>query len=112
MDRGVLSPEEKLYGSTTINYTEKLVGRIETWKRGGVAIFTDRQVILSKGFSCEYVHIPYNCIKEVGKCNQGFFPIGLVIAYEDRESRELETEKISLGKRKKWLQILSEKTGL
>ena len=83
MDRGVLSPEEKLYGSTTINYTEKLVGRIETWKRGGVAIFTDRQVILSKGFSCEYVHIPYNCIKEVGKCNQGFFPIGLVIAYEE-----------------------------
>ena len=76
VDRGVLSPDEKLYGSATINYTEKLVGRIETWKQGGVAIFTDRQVILTKGFSCEYIHIPYSCIKELGKCNQGFFPIG------------------------------------
>lgn len=112
VDRGLLSSDEKLYGSITINYTEKLVGRIETWKQGGVAIFTDRQVILTKGFSCEYIHIPYNCIKGLEKCNQGFFPIGLVIAYEDRESRELVTEKISLGKRKKWLQILSEKTGL
>ena len=48
VDRGVLSPDEKLYGSATINYTEKLVGRIETWKQGGVAIFTDRKVILTK----------------------------------------------------------------
>ncbi len=112
VDRGLLSSDEKLYGSITINYTEKLVGRIKTWKQGGVAIFTDRQVILTKGFSCEYIHIPYSCIKELGKCNQGFFPIGMVITYEDRESRELVTEKISLGKRKKWLQILSEKTGL
>lgn len=76
VERGVLSPDEKLYGSSTINYTEKLVGRIETWNQGGVAIFTDRQVILTKGFSCEYIHIPYSCIKELGKCNQGFFPIG------------------------------------
>ena len=111
-DRGLLSPDEKLYGSITINYTEKLVGRIETWKQGGVAIFTDRQVILTKGFSCEYIHIPYSCIKELGKCNQGFFPIGMVITYENRESGEIVTEKISLGKRKKWLQIISEKTGL
>ena len=35
VDRGLLSPDEKLYGSITINYTEKLAGRIETWKRGG-----------------------------------------------------------------------------
>lgn len=62
VDRGVLSPDEKLYGSATINYTEKLVGRIETWK-------------------------------------QGFFPIGMVITYENRESGEIVTEKISLGKR-------------
>ena len=99
VDRGVLSPDEKLYGSITINYTEKLVGRIETWKQGGVAIFTDRQVILTKGFSCEYIHIPYICIKELGKCNQGFFPIGMVITYENRESGEIVTEKISLEKR-------------
>lgn len=112
VDRGVLSPDETLYGSSTINYTEKLIGRIESWQQGGVAIFTDRQVILSKGFSCEYIHIPYNCIREVGKCNQGFFPIGMVITYENRENNEIVTEKISLGKRKKWLQILSEKTGL
>lgn len=50
--------------------------------------------------------------KELGKCNQGIFPIGRVISYENRESGEIVTEKISLGKRKKWLQILSEKTGL
>lgn len=112
VDRDLLSTDEKSYGSITINYTEKLVGRIETWKRGGVAIFTDRQVILTKGFSCEYIHIPYICIKELGKCNQGFFPIGMVITYENRESGEIVTEKISLGKRKKWLQVISEKTGL
>ncbi len=40
VDRGLLSPDEKLYGSITINYTEKLAGRIETWKRGGAAIAT------------------------------------------------------------------------
>ena len=112
MIRGVFSPDEKLYGSSTINYTEKLIGRIETWNQGGVAIFTDRQVILTKGFSCEYIHLPSSCIKELGKCNQGFFPIGMVITYENRESGEIVTEKISLGKRKKWLQIISEKTGL
>ena len=112
VNRGVLSPDETLYGSSTINYTEKMIGRIETWQQGGVAIFTDQQVILSKGFSGEYIHIPYKCIKEVGKCNQGLFPTGMVISYENRESGEIVTEKISLGKRKKWLQILSEKTGL
>lgn len=112
VNRGVISADEKLFGSTTINYTEKLIGRVETWKQGGVAIFTDQQVILSKGFSGEYIHIPYKYIKELGKCNQGFFSIGLVITYEDRETREAVTEKISLGKRKKWLQILLEKTGL
>lgn len=112
VDRGVLSPDETLYGSTSINYTEKLVGRIETWQQGGVAIFTNQQLILSKGFSCEYIHIPYNCIKKLGKCNQGFFPIGMVISYENRENGEIVTEKISLGKRKKWLQIITEKTGL
>ena len=99
VDRDLLSTDEKSYGSITINYTEKLVGRIETWKQGGVAIFTDRQVILTKGFSCEYIHIPYSCIKELGKCNQGFFPIGMVITYENRESGEIVTEKISLEKR-------------
>ena len=36
VDRGVLSPDEKLYGSATINYTEKLVGRIETGRRGNL----------------------------------------------------------------------------
>lgn len=112
VDRGVLSPDEKLFGSATINYTEKLIGRIEQWQQGGVAIFTDQQVILSKGFSGVYIHIPYNCIRELGKCNQGFFPIGMVITYENRESGEIITEKISLGKRKKWLQIISERTGL
>lgn len=112
VDRGVLSPGEKLFGTVTINYTEKLIGRIEQWQQGGVAIFTDQQVVLSKGFSGEYIHIPYNCIKELGKCNQGFFPIGMVITYENRESGEIITEKISLGKRKKWLQIISERTGL
>lgn len=30
VDRGLLSRDEKLYGSITINYMEKLVGRIET----------------------------------------------------------------------------------
>ncbi|MCI8585192.1 MAG: hypothetical protein HFI92_04705 [Lachnospiraceae bacterium] len=112
VSRGVLSPDEKLFGSVTINYTEKLVGRIESWKQGGVAIFTDRQVILSKGFSGEYIHIPYDCVKELRKCNQGFFPIGMAITYENRGSGETVTEKISLMKRKKWMQIVSERAGL
>ena len=112
VSRGVLSPDEKLFGSVTINYTEKLVGRIESWKQGGVAIFTDRQVILSKGFSGESIHIPYNCVKELRKCNQGFFPIGMAITYENRGSGETVTEKISLMKRKKWMQIISERAGL
>lgn len=42
VDRVLVSPDEKLYGTITMNYTEKLVGRIETWKQGGVAIFTNR----------------------------------------------------------------------
>ncbi len=79
---------------------------MEAGRRGNLY---GRQVILTKGFSCEYIHIPYSCIKELGKCNQGFFPIGMVITYVNRESGEIVTEKISLGKRKKWLQIISEK---
>lgn len=108
----MLSLDEKLFGSVTINYTEKLVGRIESWKQGGVAIFTDRQVILSKGFSGKYIPIPYNCVKELRKCNQGFFPMGMALTCENRESGETVTEKISLMKRKKWMQIISERAGL
>ena len=112
INRGVLAPDEELYGSSTINYMEQLVGKVGMWQQGGVAIYTDRQIILSKGFSNKYIYIPYSCIKKLKKCNQGFFPIGIAITYEDQETREITTDKISLGKRKKWLGLLLEKTGL
>ena len=108
----MLSPDEELFGSSSINYAEKLVGKFAVWKQGGVVIFTDKQVILSKGISSEYIYIPYDCIKEVEKCNQGIFPMGLVITYEDKENKEIITEKISLANRKKWLKILLDKTRL
>lgn len=112
VNRGVLLPEEKLFGSSAINYFERLVGKFGTWKQGGVAIFTDRHLILSKGLSSEYIHIPYDCMKKIETCKQGFFPMGLAITYENKENKEIITEKISLAKRKKWLELMSEQTGL
>ncbi len=38
--------------------------------------------------------------------------MGLVITYEDKENKEIITEKISLANRKKWLKILLDKTRL
>ncbi len=112
VNMGVLAPDEELYGSSSINYAEKLVGKFGVWRQGGAVIFTDRRLILSKGVSGQYIYIPYDCIKRLEKCNQGFFPIGLVITYEDRETKEMACDKISFMKRKKWLGILSDKTGL
>lgn len=112
VDRGVLTPDEKLFGSVYINYFERLIGKFGEWRRGGLAIFTDQKLILSKGLTKDYTYIPYTSIKEVKKCFQGFFPMGLMITYEDRGTREIVSDKISLGKRKKWLEILLNQTGL
>lgn len=38
--------------------------------------------------------------------------MGMALTCENRESGETVTEKISLMKRKKWMQIISERAGL
>lgn len=56
VNRSILSPDEELLGSSSINCTEKLVGKFGVWKQGGEVIFTNKQVILSKGFSNQYIY--------------------------------------------------------
>lgn len=64
------------------------------------------------GFVGEKIVIPYKDIREIEKCYQGLFPIGIMVIYQNPESGDEIWEKFSVSGRKKWLAFLEEKTGI
>lgn len=111
VDVGLMTQEEEFIASLQANYVDRLFGKFGTWKRGW-AYFTDEKLIVNRGLLGGNLLIPYKNIRGLGKCTQTFFPIGITITYEDIESGKTITDKFSMMKREKWLEFLSEKSGV
>ena len=60
----------------------------------------------------ENIIIPYNNIRELGKCSQTLIPIGMKITYEDTKTGKIVTDKISMMKRNHWLDFIAKKAGV
>ena len=57
------------------------------------------------------ITIPYENIKLIEKCSQGFFPMGIAITYENPENGEMTEDRFSMSNRQKWIDFLREKIG-
>lgn len=108
---GLMTQEDKLIDFLQASYMERLVGKLGQWKQGWV-YFTEERLIVTAGFAGDIIVIPYKSIRELGKCSQGLFPMGIKITHEDAESGKTITDKISVMKRNKWLELLSNKSGV
>ncbi len=51
-------------------------------------------------------------IGKMGKCSQSLLPIGITITHENAEKGKVITDRISMMKRDKWLELLSSKSGV
>lgn len=111
VEAGIMKPEETLIEYLQANYVQRLVGKMGAWKQGW-AYFTDERLIEITGLLNDNIIIPYKNIRGLGKCSQGLFPMGITITHEDAESGKVITDKLSMMKREKWLEFLSEKSGV
>lgn len=111
IELGVMEPDDRLIDFLQTSYVERLMGGLGTWKQGW-GYFTERRLIVLTGFTSQNLIIPYKNIHELSKCSQSLIPIGIRITYEDITSGKLVTDKISLMKRSKWLDFLTEKSGV
>ncbi len=64
---------------------------------------------MTTGLLEENIVIPYKNIQKLEKCSQTFMPIGIAITYENKESGEIITDKISMMKRDKWMAFMEER---
>lgn len=110
MDAGIMESSDSLVDFLQVSYVERLIGKIGEWRKGW-AYFTEQKLIVTTGFTGYFI-IPYPAIRELSKCSQGFFPMGIAITHEETENGELVTDRISLTKRSKWLDFLAQKAGI
>ena len=108
VELGVMQQEDTLINYLQANYVEKLVGKFGQWKQGW-AYFTQQRLIIITGLLDDNIVIPYESIRNLEKSNQGLFPMGITITYEN-ESGTSVTAKISISKRNKWIEFLQEKS--
>lgn len=108
---GLMNQEDTIIECLQANYMERLIGKIGQWKQGWV-YFTQERCICPTGILDNDIVIPYKNIRELGKCSQGLFPMGITITHENSETGELMTDKLSMTKREKWLDFLAEKSGV
>lgn len=111
VEAGLMTPEENLIDFLQANYVEQIIGKFGEWKKGW-AYFTEEKLIVVTGLLDGNIIIPYKNIRELEKCSQGLFPIGITITHEDMETGKTSKNKISLMKRDKWLEFLANKSGI
>ena len=111
IELGVMEQEDTLVDFLQASYVERLVGKLGKWKQGW-AYFTESRVIVITGMLEDNIVIPYKTIRELGKCSQSLMPIGITITHEDPETGNQITDRISLMKRNKWLNLMAEKAGM
>ncbi len=113
IELGVMESGDKLIDFLQASYVERLMGNVSfgKWKQGW-AYFTEERLIVLTGVLNENIIIPYNNIRELGKCSQTLIPIGMKITYEDTKTGKIVTDKISMMKRNHWLDFIAEKAGI
>ena len=108
VELGVMQQEDTLIHFAQANYVEQLIGKFGQWKQGW-AYFTQQRLIIITGLLEDNIVIPYASIRNLEKSNQGLFPIGITITYENTDGKPA-TAKMSLMKRNKWIEFLQEKS--
>ena len=110
VELGVMQQEDTLINYLQANYVEQLIGKFGQWKQGW-AYFTQQRMILITGILEDNIVIPYASIRKLEKSNQGLFPMGITITYDNTDGTSATT-KISISKRNKWIEFLQEKSHL
>lgn len=111
VEAGLMEETDTIVECLQANYMERLIGKLGQWKQGW-AYFTQERLICPTGVLNEDIVIPYKNIREIGKCSQGLFPMGIAITYENPKTGEVMTDKLSMTKREKWMDFMAEKAGI
>ncbi|MBO5281939.1 MAG: hypothetical protein J6B43_02245 [Lachnospiraceae bacterium] len=90
------------------NYVERLVGKFGKWEQGW-AYFTEERLIVITGILEENIVIPYQNIRALEKSSQGAAQMAITITYEDRNSGETVSDRVSMMKRDYWMAFMAEK---
>lgn len=90
------------------NYVERLVGKFGKWEQGW-AYFTEERLIVITGILEENIVIPYQNIHALEKGSQGAAQMAITITYEDMNSGETVSDKVSMMKRDYWMTFMAEK---
>lgn len=107
----LMEQEDTIVECLQANYLKKLLGKIGQWEQGW-AYFTERRLVYPTGILDKNIIIPYQNIRQLGKCSQGLFPMGITITYEHPETGEMTTDKFSMMKRQKWIDFMSQKAAI
>lgn len=110
VEAGLMEETDTLIDLVQANYLEPLIGKMGQWKQGWT-YFTGEKMIITYGLLGGNVIIPYKNIRRLGKCSQSMLPIGITITHE-KEGGGTVTDRISLMKRQKWMDLLAEKAGI
>lgn len=116
VESGLMESEDSIVDCFQANYLEKLAGSFKQWRQGWI-YFTDKKVIYPMGIwgaalGEKNIVIPYQNIRQLGKCSQQLLPIGISITYEHPQTGELVTDKFSMTKRNKWMDFLAQRAGI
>lgn len=88
-----------------------MLGNTGEWKQGWI-YFTEKKIVYPTGLLDENIVIPYESIRRIEKCSQGFIPMGIAVTYDDPKTGSETEDRFSISKRDKWIAFLSEKAGL
>ncbi len=111
LELGLMEPGDKLVDFLQASYVDKVLPGIGQWKQGW-AYFTEKKFICMTGFLTDNIVIPYEDIRNLEKCSQFFFPMGIAITYINKEKGKEEKAKVSMMKRDKWIEFMKEKARL
>lgn len=111
-DLSLMDAGDEVQEAVMANWLEMTAKVVGTWVKGNM-VFTKERVIFVTAFAVSNFSIRYSDIKEIGKCNiSWFFPMGIVLEAADPKSGKVKTYRCSVSKRQKWIEYLSEKTGV
>ncbi|MBP3487495.1 MAG: hypothetical protein J6K53_03770 [Roseburia sp.] len=111
VELGLMEQEDTIIECLQANYRRKLLGNTGEWKQGWI-YFTEKKIVYPTGLLDENIVIPYESIRRIEKCSQGFIPMGIAVTYDDPKTGSETEDRFSISKRDKWIAFLSEKAGL
>lgn len=105
---GLMEETDHLVDFFQASYVEHLVGKFGQWQQGW-AYFTEERLIVITGLLEENMVIPYQNIRNLEKGAQGAVRIAITITYENPDSGEIVSDKVSMMKRDQWMAFMAER---